>query len=239
MRRALHGCLNRRPAKLKADEPLVSFTFDDFPKTAYTVGAAIVEKFGGRATYYAAMSLSGSENHLGIQFDLDDLYALAARGHEIGNHSFSHVSARKCKPSHFLQDVHRCEEAFLNAKIQTWTRHFAYPYGETSIRMKGRLGAAMSSCRGTQPGWNGPMLDLNLLRANPLYGGVERREAVDYLIKENAKRAGWIIFYTHDVSESPSPYGCTPTLLEYVARRAAEHAYRSMPVGQVVKERLE
>ena len=238
MRRGLHAWAYRRPAVLKTGEPLVTFTFDDFPKSACTAGAAIVESFGGRATYYTAMGLCGTENRLGPQFDAEDLRFLAESGHEIGNHTFSHLSARRCSSAKFLADVRRCEEAFRTASIPGWTQNFAYPYGEVSIWTKSRLGATVSSCRGTQPGRNGPVMDLNLLRANPLYGGIELGQSVLKLIRENAKRAGWIIFYTHDVSDTPSPYGCTSALLEYAARCAADHAHHSMPVAQVVQTRL-
>ena len=33
---------------------MVSFTFDDVPKCAATVGATILEEYGGRATFYVA-----------------------------------------------------------------------------------------------------------------------------------------------------------------------------------------
>jgi peptidoglycan/xylan/chitin deacetylase (PgdA/CDA1 family) len=237
-RRELLAWSFKRPAALKAGAPLLTFTFDDFPKSARTAGAPIVESFGGRATYYTAMGLCGKETTLGRQFDADDLRLLVEHGHEIGNHTFSHRSARRCSSFQFLGDVRRCEVAFRTEDVPNWTRHFAYPYGEATFRIKGRLGATMSSCRGTQPGWNGPVVDLNLLRANPLYGGIEQGQAALDLIRENAERAGWIIFYTHDVSDSPSRYGCTPALLEYVARCAAEHAHHSMSVGQVVETRL-
>jgi peptidoglycan/xylan/chitin deacetylase (PgdA/CDA1 family) len=233
-RRRLQALAYRRLAILKCDVPIVTFTFDDFPKNAATSGAAIVEAFGGRATYYTAMGLCGIENRLGTQFDLEDLFSLAERGHEIGNHTFSHLSARRCRFAELLNDVHECEAAFQSARIPAWTRNFAYPYGEVSLLSKGRLGSALDSCRGTQPGWNGPEVDLNLLRANALYGGIERGQTACDLLRENARRKGWLIFYTHDVCDMPSPYGCTPELLERVARCAAECGHHSMPVGRVV-----
>ena len=35
-------------------------------------------------------------------------------------------------------------------------------------------------------------------------------------------RNGWIIFYTHDVAEQPSEWGCTPAQLEAVVGYAAQ-----------------
>lgn len=235
LRRELYARTCKRPTLLTTGYPLVTFTFDDFPKSACTAGAAIVESFGGRATYYTAMRLLGRRNDLGAQFDAEDLHLLADRGHEIANHTYSHISARRCTAAAFLDDVHRCEKAFREAGIPSWTQNFAYPYGEVTVRTKGKLGAVMASCRGTQSGRNGPVVDLNLLRANPLYGGIEQGQVALNVIRENARQSGWVIFYTHDVSESPSPFGCTPALLEYVARSAYEHEHQSIPVDQVVK----
>src|SRR5262249_27637787 len=30
------------------------------------------------------------------------------------------------------------------------------------------------------------------------------------MIARNAERQGWLVLYTHDVTDRPSPYGCTP-----------------------------
>ena len=238
LRRKLHALAYRRLAILECDAPIVTFTFDDFPKNAGTAGAAIVEAFGGRATYYTAMGLCGTDNRLGEQFNLYDLFSLAERGHEIGNHTFSHISARRYPFAKFIEDIRRCESEFRKERIPGWTQNFAYPYGEVSLMKKGRLGSLMKSCRGTQPGWNGPAVDLNLLRANALYGGIESRQAACDLLRENARRKGWLIFYTHDVCDKPSPYGCTPELLERVAQCAAEYGYHSLPVERVLNNFL-
>jgi peptidoglycan/xylan/chitin deacetylase (PgdA/CDA1 family) len=42
---------------------MVSFTFDDVPKSAATVGATILEEYGGRATFYVAGSLVTEPPH--------------------------------------------------------------------------------------------------------------------------------------------------------------------------------
>src|SRR2546429_5422660 len=42
--------------------PVVSFSFDDFPRTAYTVGGAILKRLEVRGTYYAAPGLMGTTN---------------------------------------------------------------------------------------------------------------------------------------------------------------------------------
>src|SRR5215469_15892880 len=48
---------------------VVSFTFDDFPKSALATGGAILERYRARGTYYASLKLAGAETVLGPMFD--------------------------------------------------------------------------------------------------------------------------------------------------------------------------
>jgi hypothetical protein len=83
---------------------------------------------------------------------------------------------------------------------------------------------------------NGPVVDLNLLRANSLYGDGTSNSRVQELILENERRRSWIIFYTHDVRSTPSRYGCTPDLLEFAVSFAARRGARILTVADVVAE---
>jgi peptidoglycan/xylan/chitin deacetylase (PgdA/CDA1 family) len=44
--------LKVRPARLAGLRPVGSITFDDFPKSAWTQGGAVLAKHGMRGTYY-------------------------------------------------------------------------------------------------------------------------------------------------------------------------------------------
>jgi peptidoglycan/xylan/chitin deacetylase (PgdA/CDA1 family) len=226
--------LCRRTAALGDLGPVVTFTFDDFPRTALTAGAEIIERFGARATYYVAMGLMDSENRLGEQFHLADLHSLVNRGHEVALHGFKHISARKTSVAEFIGDVTDGKLAIQECVSVGSSNNFAYPYGEATLSAKRQLGPRMGSSRGAIAGLNGPDVDLNLLRANSLYGGNEHLEQVRRLILENQAKKSWLIFYSHDVAEKPSPYGCTPSLLHEVVSFAAAQGARLMTVADVV-----
>src|SRR5690349_11383669 len=84
-------------AQIAPDRPVVTFTFDDFPKSALN-GADIVEKHGGRAGFYACTSLMGQKSPvMGEMFDAAALKELGARSHEIGAHSHSHLDCARHK----------------------------------------------------------------------------------------------------------------------------------------------
>lgn len=225
---------SRRNIALGDLGPVVTFTFDDFPRTALTAGAEIIERFGARATYYVAMGLMGSENRLGEQFHCTDLHALVERGHEVALHGFRHLSARKTPLDEFVEDLADCKRAVQECVPGGASNNFAYPYGEATLSAKRQLGPEMRSSRGTVAGLNGPEVDLNLLRANPLYGGNEQAEGARELIRENQAQRSWLIFYSHDVAEKPSPYGCTPALLHEAVSFAATQGARLMTIADVV-----
>jgi peptidoglycan/xylan/chitin deacetylase (PgdA/CDA1 family) len=88
--REFGGFLCTRPAKVNWPGGVVSFTFDDFPRSAWVNGGPILEKHDLRGTYYAAMGFAGGGNHLGPMFECDDLRAAHAQGHEIACHTYSH-----------------------------------------------------------------------------------------------------------------------------------------------------
>jgi peptidoglycan/xylan/chitin deacetylase (PgdA/CDA1 family) len=225
---------HRRVVMLETAGPFVSFVFDDFPRTAYRVGGSILENFGVRGTYYVAMGLMGASNELGEQFCLEDLLSAAAHGHEVASHTFAHQSSRRVSLSAFQSDVRKGRDALQGIPSLSSTANFAYPRGEVTLAAKKAVGRQMLSCRGIYGGLNGPLVDLNLLLANSLYGDIDRLDAVRRLILENEERKTWLIFYTHDVQNGPSRYGCTPRLLESAVQLAVGRSARVLPVAEVL-----
>lgn len=235
MRQQVLCSLHRRTVALGNRGPIVSFCFDDFPRTAYTTGGSLLKTFGGRGTYYVAISLMNTSNKLGELLRTEDLHSLVENGHELGNQTYSHVSCRNLPVLAFRQDVRKEQEAIREMGLVP-SANFAYPYGEVTMAAKLAMGHEMASCRSIYRGVNGPLLDLNLLRANSLYGDTDRLPEVERLVSENEERKGWLIFYTHDVRENPSEFGCTPRLLELAISRSVLHGARIQTVAAVLAE---
>ena len=215
--------------------PIISFTFDDFPRTALTVGARVLEDAGARGTYYVAFRLMGTHDELGEQFRVEDIHDLRDRGHELGSQTFSHWSCRSKSHSDYCQDVRRGLAAVREVTGQNCS-NFSYPFGHVTLRTKKTLPAVVTSCRSVIPGLNGPIVDLALLRANRIYGERDQLRVAEQLIQENLKRRSWLIFYTHDIRQNPSPYGCTPALFEATVTAAARSGSRILAVEQVLRE---
>ncbi|HEV3483136.1 MAG TPA: polysaccharide deacetylase family protein [Candidatus Acidoferrales bacterium] len=233
-RQALLSRVARREAVLQTDVPLITFSFDDFPRTALKTGGVILEDVGIRGTYYAAAGLMGTTSEVGPIFIEEDLHVLTEQGHELGSHTYSHVPARTTPLSRYRDEVTKGYRAFEENLGLPATRNFSYPFGEVTLRVKREVAPSMMSCRGIIGGLNGPLVDLNLLRATSLYGGIEQLAGAGSLINRNAEQRAWLIFYTHDVQANPTPYGCTPQLLEQVVCAALRSGARIGTVGEVL-----
>ncbi len=234
-RQFLLRSMYRRLRSIDFDAPVVSFCFDDFPRSAYCAGGAILKSLGVRATYYASLELMNTTNELGPQLTQDDLESLLSDGHDLGSHTFSHWSSRRVSFDDFERNVLEGRDAVRRMTGSDEVDNFAYPYGHVTLASKKKLTSEFSSCRGIYPGINGPEVDLNLLRANSLYGDTDQLARVESLLSENAKRAGWLIFYTHDVQRTPSMFGCTPSLLDNVVALTLEKGFKVLTVGEVVR----
>jgi peptidoglycan/xylan/chitin deacetylase (PgdA/CDA1 family) len=239
VRRVLLPHWKTRKVRLRNAQPVISFTFDDFPRTALLAGGEILQKYGARGTYYTAMGLVGITNHEGAHFTPQDLRDLLRDGHELGSHSYSHVSALSAPLEAFQADVLRGEGEVASLRGSptlgvTAAGNFSYPFGDVTFACKQDVGSRLRSCRGIRGGVMTDFADLNLLLANRLYSNSFRLDSVQKLIAENQKRRGWLIFYTHDVRENPSDFGCTPEQFESVVRGAAQSGARLLTVSEAL-----
>jgi len=236
IRRKVVSSMCARRVPLGGRGPIVSFTFDDFPRSALTIGGAILKRYGARGTYYAAMGLMNGSNHLGDQFRHEDLDTLLRDGHELASHTFGHVSCRAVSSSSFAQEVDKGRKAIESLTGRPDFGNFAYPFGDITLNTKRLVGPGLASSRSIWGGLNAEEVDLNLLRANSLYGDGAMSEQVRELILENERQKSWLIFYSHDVSSTPSRYGCTPDLLDFAVSFAAQRRGTIATVAEVVSD---
>jgi hypothetical protein len=118
----------------------------------------------------------------------------------------------------------------LDASIRL--ENFAYPYGLATISRKLQLTNSFHSARGILPGVNSGTIDLQFLRSSPLIDKDIDRAGIDRVFDEAVSTGGWLIFYTHDVAATPSPWGCTPKLLRHALDAAKR---RNMPIVSVAE----
>lgn len=214
-RRACH-------AIVAPDRPVVTFTFDDFPKSALN-GADIVERHGGRAGFYACTSMLGQRSpQLGEMFDADTLAELRDRGHEVGAHTHSHVDCARSPLQKVEHDIGENLVALAEAGHDQTVSAFAFPYGETSYAAKRWVGDIFATGRGILPGVNTGDVDRSQLRAIELGGSALHRRRALAALKTAIADKGWLFFYTHDVGANPTDRGAPADLIEELVVRAVE-----------------
>lgn len=226
--------LSKRTQKLPSGR-YVSLCFDDFPQSAALTAAPIIEQRGWRATWYVAGGYMGREEpHYGTMFTESDLKRLIQAGHDIGCHTFDHVN---CAETDELEILAQCERntAFLRARGVTNMHSFAYPYGVSTLAAKKLLASTGLALRGVKPGVNRGHADLNMLKACGIQddqGGTLRAlEELEHLTAND----GWLIIFTHDVQERPSPWGVTPDDYEHLLQAVEQSGAEIVTVGDMMK----
>ena len=216
--------LNRSPV------PLASLSFDDFPRSAWTAGGDILRRHGVKATYYAVGSFAGQVVEGVEQYLPEDLKAVAAEGHEVASHSFSHKPVNSLR-NRAIHGDEAANDAFFEEHLGDYrATGFAYPYGEVSPRTKWLYGRRYTANRGIIEGVNGRWFDLAQLKAV----GIERKSwsvaLIEAAVAEAAARNAWVIFFTHDISPDPTPYGATPEMLEHAIVTLKAAGIQILPV---------
>jgi peptidoglycan/xylan/chitin deacetylase (PgdA/CDA1 family) len=224
-RMAMH--LRVEPFRLRNATPMVSFTFDDVPKSAATVGAAILEAHDVHGTFYVIGSQVGTSSALWDMVDGDDVVALHRRGHEIACHTFSHKRACDLDAGTLNAEIEGNQRYLRSLDSSIRIENFAYPFGYGSFVRKRQLKTLFKSCRSIVPGVNSGSVDLQFLRAVPLIDRRIDRDGIERAFDQVQTNNGWLIFYTHDVADEPSPYGCSPSLLNGALEAASR---RKIPV---------
>jgi len=230
--REFPGC--RLP--IASARPILSITFDDVPDSALINGAPVLESFGVRGTFYAAGGLAGRREGERTLLSADGYAALAARGHEIGCHTFSHVSVRRLSRRRLAADLDRNARYLAGiADTAVVARNFAFPYTVAAPQARGTLARRFRSCRGGHPGINRGVVDRGYLRA------VEIRRhtplaALTAWIDDVADEPGWLILFTHDVGPHPTEFGCTPETLARVLGHATERGCEIVTVDAALDQ---
>jgi peptidoglycan/xylan/chitin deacetylase (PgdA/CDA1 family) len=224
----------RAPMQVVPDHAIVTFTFDDFPKSAATTGAAALEKRGWRGTYYASAGYAGGETHHGVMFDTGDLHALARKGHEIGCHTYGHLDASRTAPEDLLADVARNARALAAMGLEQDISSFAFAYGETTPAAKRALAGRFATLRGVRAGINRGTADRALLKSVPLDGGEAGIARAIEAAGTLAGHPGWLIYYAHDIQEQPTQWGCTPEQFERVCVAVERSGARVMTMAEAV-----
>lgn len=199
---------------------MLSVCFDDFPKSAWEVGGRILRDHGARATYFVCGGLCGTRFAGNVMYDEHDLAAIHHEGHELGCHTYDHISPLRRSARSLFESCDRNARFIAERLGDVRLVSFAYPYGDATLSAKRRAPRAFACARGVDAGLNQGRLDLMQLKAVGLETRLGGAEFVLRYLAAAARERAWLIVFSHDVSETPNRFGCTPTELALVLATA-------------------
>lgn len=214
---------------VKLDRPVVSFTFDDAPISAFLNGGSALSKFGFGGTFYISLSLmNGADPE--TRFTAQQLKDSVAQHNELGCHTWGHTDLYRITFEKGKADIEK-NQTEIQALVPDYTlRNFSYPFGSQTLPIKKYVSTRFRSARGIEEGINTDDTDMYNLKTVKLY---EKKYPLAYIfnkIKEAQENNGWLIFYTHDVDEKYTDWGCSPAYFETVV---AECAKRGITVATI------
>ena len=231
-RRLMSRCLFGRTLKMKNDVPLISFTFDDFPRSALLTGGDILKRYGIAGTYYASLGLMDRDTPTGRAFSQVDLAKLLDDGHELGCHTFNHSHAWDTNARRFEKAILENREMLTSICPTARFRTLSYPVSFPHPHVKKIAARHFACCRAGGQTINLRSVDLNSLRAHFLEQSRHDPQKAKALIDRNRRERGWLIFATHDVCDTPSRFGCDPVFFENIVRHAHASEARILTIAQ-------
>jgi hypothetical protein len=227
--------LFKRPLAIRTPYPLISFTFDDFPRSALLTGGEILRRHGLAGTYYVCLGSLGEDSPSGRLCVRDDLTDLLEQGHELGCHTFTHCHSWDTEPKKFGNAIRQNRAALDRLIPGAEFESLSYPMAEPRPTTKLEASKHFLCCRSGGQTLNVGTADLNQLSAYFLEKRPDGIQQIRDLINLNRDRRGWTIFATHDIAENPSLYGCTPTFFEEVVEFALHSGAVILPVARALE----
>lgn len=222
-------------AFLPSENKIVSYTFDDFPLSAINNGARLLEEHNVHGTFYSSLGLAGMDDpNVGILGNRQEILALSERGHECACHTFGHINCAECSSQVIVEDCIRNQK--LAQEIgNLHFNSFSYPFGEFNPSSKRAISNIYLSARTIEPGINVHKIDLAALKSVRLYESTGMKDLNLWLEKLD-ETGGWLIFYSHDVSENPSQYGCSTSLFEQILKSSINKGFQILTVLEATRK---
>jgi peptidoglycan/xylan/chitin deacetylase (PgdA/CDA1 family) len=230
----LSNFLNKKSGVVSNEHKIISFTFDDAPSSAFQCGGDILTKKGVNGTYYVALSFMGDEQDDDKLFTRDTLVRCIEQGNEVGCHTFGHTSAFNVTASEYLSDIELNLKEVRRHNLNAPFKNFSYPFGEITPKVKKKILGLFRSYRGIRHGVNVGDIDLGNLKSVRLYEKTHSLEEIKGVLAEFNKSGGWLIFYTHDVEDNFSEYGCSPSYFENAVKMSLDSGAKIMTINEAL-----
>jgi hypothetical protein len=167
-------------------------------------------------------------------FGMADVERLFLAGHELGCHTFDHLSAGGANSRAFEISVSRNASALHRIFPTATFRTLSYPLSVPRLLTKKRMVSRFECCRGGGQTFNAGEADLSYLAAYFLEQARGNLPAVKKMIDDNCSARGWLIFATHDVDAAAGRFGCVPDFFEGVVKYCLTSGSEVLPVAEAL-----
>ena len=223
-----------KQANIALDQAVVSFTFDDVPESGFENGMEILHRYGFAGTFYVALRFLDNETSE-TRFRESHLRRARELGHELADHTHDHLEFYETSYQEGLDDMRR-NKAHIQEILPAYEfRNFSYPFGHQTLAARRIVYDHFETGRGNEAGINRGRTDLNNLKSIRLYEKSRPLSTIFQTIEDAVQHPGWLIFYTHDIQENFSRYGCSPAYFEEVVRHCHDRKIRVLPVEGAVR----
>lgn len=226
-----HYLQNKMP--LKGSQGVVSITFDDVAASTCDIAGTLLDQYQSKGTFYVAGGLTDKYEEGLLCHSQQQLIDLAKRGHELGGHSYSHVHYDQLSSKQIQQEIQQDIQFLASCGADPKNLNFAYPFGGYSFEAKLLCHQYFTSSRITGGGTMIGETDLQLLPSYRLYEK-SNTDNLQAQIQLAAQHHGWLILNTHDISDQPSPYGCSTDRLENTMKTIQDSGCQILSVRDAI-----
>ena len=187
----------------------IAITFDDGPHPKYTPQILdILDKYGAKATFFMI-----GQNATMYKSIVKDVYS---RGHEIGNHTYSHPDLRKITASEFLDEIEKTKlliEEITGKAPVLFRPPGGYLNNDIVSMLMERSGIpVLWSWRQDTRDWECPS-----------------SECIVASVIKNLRDGDIILFHDYNAKDSP-----TPEALEKILSELSKKGYRFVTVSELM-----
>ncbi len=129
----------------------LSLTFDDGISDHFTMVAPRLDRLGLRATFWVNAANIGSTSPNSHYLTWDQCRKMAASGHEISNHGWSHLKLTNLSPEEIAEEVRKCDDE-IERELGTRPKTFCFPYNSHNATVDSICGAGRCGMRTFQEG---------------------------------------------------------------------------------------